>query len=459
MKYRCRCTRDGVGSESSSWSWSRDSRAAWTGPEAGAATTVPVPTKEVDSGRRGAVEAEPPAIAAPHGVDSGGLGAVEAELPTAATQRVDSARWRSSRSRLPTHRETMKSLAAIFPEFGKARLENISRTETMAAYNQGRVAMFRDGGVAAVQFAAILDDRTTAICRSRDGLVMELEDPRLAGNTPPLHFMCRSVLVPITRSAWKGLQRGDARLVQRHFGWLGPERPRNLEEALSRWDDAPDPLPGFGGVRPPAASSQKRSEQVDEAAKGNFSPVWRKGTKEARKIAQELIDEGRIHLPRSVWDNTEPGLRREFSDRFSRAAERLTVQLSRLPAPLLREIEKASDDGLRLELVHRTRTGRIGLYDKRTRRVEFTLEAIDRDIGAIEEEMVHALDTGLDSGWKVCLRASRLEDRFSLKPMRCLTSIDASERSGQVCRSEAIRVSRYGYPVLPSDLLISGILR
>lgn len=150
-----------------------------------------------------------------------------------------------------TNRDVMRELAKVFPEFGKSRLENIARTETMAAYNQGRVAMFREGGVAAVQFAAILDDRTTTICRARDGLIMELDDPRLAGNTPPLHFQCRSVLVPITRSTWKWLQRGDARLEKRHFGWLGPGGPRNLEEALRRWNETPAPLSGFGGPESP----------------------------------------------------------------------------------------------------------------------------------------------------------------------------------------------------------------
>ena len=55
-----------------------------------------------------------------------------------------------------------------------------------------------EGFVRGVRFSAILDERTSRMCRMRDGMTFRLEDPRLVGNTPPLHPNCRSVLIPVT---------------------------------------------------------------------------------------------------------------------------------------------------------------------------------------------------------------------------------------------------------------------
>jgi len=73
----------------------------------------------------------------------------------------------------------------------------ITTTETTYAYNRGRLAGFHAHGVDYVQFSAILDKRTSAQCRTRHGLIMVMDDPRLPANTPPLHGRCRSILKPV----------------------------------------------------------------------------------------------------------------------------------------------------------------------------------------------------------------------------------------------------------------------
>ena len=84
--------------------------------------------------------------------------------------------------------------------------------------------------MAAVEFMAITDARTTPICMERDGLVLALDDPRLPANTPPLHYMCRSVLSPVS-----GLELED----------LGGKN--YLDKQRERLDKLPPPLKGFGG--------------------------------------------------------------------------------------------------------------------------------------------------------------------------------------------------------------------
>jgi hypothetical protein len=94
-----------------------------------------------------------------------------------------------------------------------------------------------------------MDARTTAICRARDGMILRLDDDRLPGNTPPLHFMCRSTLVAITDWVWADLEAGDERALKRWFGWLKSDQaPHDLASALGGWADVPPPLKGFGEV-------------------------------------------------------------------------------------------------------------------------------------------------------------------------------------------------------------------
>lgn len=81
------------------------------------------------------------------------------------------------------------------------RIENIVRTESTRAYNMGRLVEARGIGgdlMRGMQFSAVMDSRTTPVCQHLDGRVFKMGDPSLDALTPPLHFMCRSTLVPVT---------------------------------------------------------------------------------------------------------------------------------------------------------------------------------------------------------------------------------------------------------------------
>jgi SPP1 gp7 family putative phage head morphogenesis protein len=75
-------------------------------------------------------------------------------------------------------------------------VERYARTKFTDVMNRGRLAAFNDSGVvAAYQYSAILDDRTTPICAGLHGKIFR------AGSepVPPMHWNCRSLLVPITK--------------------------------------------------------------------------------------------------------------------------------------------------------------------------------------------------------------------------------------------------------------------
>ena len=81
------------------------------------------------------------------------------------------------------------------------RLETIERTDTTAAYNRGRLTEFLDPEIVrfvkGIRYSAILDTRTTDVCRYLDGKVFKPSDPSLEALLPPNHLGCRSIIVAI----------------------------------------------------------------------------------------------------------------------------------------------------------------------------------------------------------------------------------------------------------------------
>jgi SPP1 gp7 family putative phage head morphogenesis protein len=73
------------------------------------------------------------------------------------------------------------------------------------------------------RYTAILDTRTSPICRSLDGKVYKWGE----GPQPPLHFNCRSMRVPIV----KGFAARDAELRQTYGQWL-MDNPAKKEQVF-----------------------------------------------------------------------------------------------------------------------------------------------------------------------------------------------------------------------------------
>ncbi len=81
--------------------------------------------------------------------------------------------------------------------------EGIARTAITHVANRGHLAVYEENAdvLKGVEFTATLDSRTTEICARWDGTVWAVDDPKK--QVPPLHYNCRSVLVPAVD--WEGL--------------------------------------------------------------------------------------------------------------------------------------------------------------------------------------------------------------------------------------------------------------
>jgi SPP1 gp7 family putative phage head morphogenesis protein len=74
-------------------------------------------------------------------------------------------------------------------------INRYARTKTTEVMNKGRKEFFdKNETVKAYQYSALMDDRTTEICSAIDGKIFDKDEAPI----PPLHFNCRSLLIPIT---------------------------------------------------------------------------------------------------------------------------------------------------------------------------------------------------------------------------------------------------------------------
>lgn len=98
-------------------------------------------------------------------------------------------------------KETMKMLEKEYSGWdevgGAPRIENIVRTNTASAFNQARKMEFKKLGdtIAGYQYSAIMDGRTSEVCEALHGKVLKPDE--IDAYSPPTHYQCRSLLVPI----------------------------------------------------------------------------------------------------------------------------------------------------------------------------------------------------------------------------------------------------------------------
>jgi SPP1 gp7 family putative phage head morphogenesis protein len=115
----------------------------------------------------------------------------------------------------------------------QSRAKTIVETETTRYFNNARREVYdASEDVTHYLYVAIRDHVTTKWCKSRQGLVYAKADPLLDKETPPIHWNCRSELIPLTPANPNHLRliqdRGRSRRHNRPeplpAGWTGRQR-------------------------------------------------------------------------------------------------------------------------------------------------------------------------------------------------------------------------------------------
>jgi len=99
-------------------------------------------------------------------------------------------------------------IKAVKDEIGvsKRHAETLVRTSILTVSNESLLATYKanDSVIKGVEWVATLDSRTCLHCAPRDGLTWTLDrrgvGHKVSYRTPPLHFSCRCLLSPITKT-------------------------------------------------------------------------------------------------------------------------------------------------------------------------------------------------------------------------------------------------------------------
>ena len=256
-------------------------------------------------------------------------------------------------------------------QYTKARLEVIARTNATTAFNQGRLETFRQNSdfVKAVKYSSILDTRTTDICKSRHGKIMLLDSEEMAANTPPLHYQCRSILLPVDKFSWEDMQ-GSPKLKEK-LDWT------KWKDETGQAQDVPNPGKGFGNV------GVSRVDKTD----GSYYPTKKRGNISAKKerIIKKLEQDGRLYIEPNIVSKLSADYKRIIKSEDS-FIDLVHQQFEDIPESLLKLMEKQSST------IAITNDVKVGEYSRLTRIAKINPEAIIKQDGVFQEEVIHLLD-------------------------------------------------------------------
>jgi len=153
----------------------------------------------------------------------------------------------------------------------KKAAETLSRTATDTVVNASRLATYERNSdtVRGIQVNAILDSRTTILCRTRNGWAWHIPSyrpfkgtPRGFMGAPPWHFNCRSTLSPIFKSL------DDLQSV------VDPKLNKDIEKRGEKFpiDGKPAKTPTFNKL----LKSMSKAEQESVLGKGR-AELYRTG--------------------------------------------------------------------------------------------------------------------------------------------------------------------------------------
>ncbi len=211
------------------------------------------------------------------------------------------------------------------------RLETIFRTNVQMAYQSGRWAQLQDPEVRAthpyLMYDAVLDSRTTEICRARNGTVLPADDPWWASNWPPLHFNCRSGVRPLTEAeaSQRTIGRPAAVPPQRGFGSV----PESWEWSPKPEDYPLELLAAFRG-RPHGGPEQTAQMYVALVRKAQTEL---KGIEKRQREINRLLKAGKIPLKEATTEKVELAKRADYLREVLASSRRLFYRRDALMGP------------------------------------------------------------------------------------------------------------------------------
>ena len=123
-------------------------------------------------------------------------------------------------------------------ETSRRHADALTRTGIQQAESLGRdeFAKRNNGVFDGVQFLAIIDSRTSRLCRSIDRMIVPITDPR----RPPFHVNCRTTFIYVVKDRYvdgqpkdRPIKNGDTKNMQ-YYDWLAQQPASYQDEILGK---------------------------------------------------------------------------------------------------------------------------------------------------------------------------------------------------------------------------------
>ena len=132
--------------------------------------------------------------------------------------------------------------------------------------NQAAYDSLDEAGILYYEFIAVLDNRTSKMCQSRDGEVYPMSEKTVGFNYPPLHPRCRSTVAPYI----EGSGRLGTRIAKVNGKRLHVPEEMNYSEFKEKYltksagNNKLNKIPRFEVVDYDSAAKVRTAEQVSK---------------------------------------------------------------------------------------------------------------------------------------------------------------------------------------------------
>lgn len=146
-----------------------------------------------------------------------------------------------------------------------SQAETLVRTETTFYNNLATLDTIKDLGGEYYEIVAVLDTRTSDICRHENKKIYPISEYKAGQTAPPFHVRCRSTIMPSHQS--KDGEKSDNPyidiLMNDHKANVAPS-DKSLNDVFDEWEREGDRLLGKVGYTPKnSRSNQKEMDEID----------------------------------------------------------------------------------------------------------------------------------------------------------------------------------------------------
>lgn len=185
---------------------------------------------------------------------------------------------------------------------GYANAVRLVQTEMSFVNNQAHADSMEAAGIAWYEFIAVLDNRTSAPCRSRDGETYPLEEKTVGFNYPPLHPRCRSTVAPFI----DGMSKSGTRIAKVGKDTIHIPSSMSYRDYEAIYVKKTQTFEQWQSVTEPRAAEPKIGK-VTEAKVKNVAEPKAKNVAKSTSILQNPSQNGTINAPKlTLKEQIEP---------------------------------------------------------------------------------------------------------------------------------------------------------